>query len=298
MLPLPDRLLQNAIDIHCHCFPEFSLDARNRLEDMETVKAAASVGMQGIVFKSHLWPTMANVYNLQKYAPSDFRVWGGIVLNPSSGGISVWGVEAAVKQGAAIVWMPTWGAKNDIQRGGFSRFVFSQIPSLVRHLPEGISILDSSGELKSETNEVLELAKEMNFAIGTGHLSIEESLALAKKAKELGINKLFCNHPDNRTIGASINEIKQLSEMGVYIELCFLNTLPMVQQKHPREKVEIIKEIGPEKCIISTDTFYSWVPPEPEIMRMNIACFLELGLKEDEIKIMVQYNPSKLLGIL
>jgi hypothetical protein len=297
MTQLADSLLQNAIDIHCHCYPEFSLESKTRLEDAETISAAAAAGMRGIVFKSHLWPTMANAYNLRKNAPEGFHVWGGIVLNPSSGGLSVWAVEAAVRQGAAIVWMPTWGSKNDMEKGGFSRFVSSHITSLTNHMPAGITIFDDSGQVKKEVTEILHLAKEMNFVISTGHLSRDESFALARMAKEIGFQKLIFNHPDNRTIGATLPDLKLMAELGAYIEICFLSTLPLEQHKHPREKAELIKGVGPQHCVISTDTFYSWVPPAPELLRMSIACYLELGIKEDDIRTMVQRNPAKLLGL-
>jgi len=52
-----DELLQNAIDVHCHSYPEISLDLRMRVEDSEAVRIAQGMGMRGIVFKSHFWPT-------------------------------------------------------------------------------------------------------------------------------------------------------------------------------------------------------------------------------------------------
>ena len=61
--------------------------------------------------------------------------------------------------------------------------------------------------------------------------------------------------------------------------------------------VNLIKEMGADRCILTTDLFYDWVPPEPEIIRMGIANLLESGIAEDVMRIMVQYTPAKLLGL-
>jgi predicted TIM-barrel fold metal-dependent hydrolase len=71
----------------------------------------------------------------------------------------------------------------------------------------------------------------------------------------------------------------------------------LLQDKHPRDTVNLIKEIGADRCILTTDSFFDWVPPEPEIMRMAIATYLELGISEEEMRMMVQRNPAVLLGL-
>jgi hypothetical protein len=63
---LGDELLVNAIDIHYHCYPEFTLEAKKRMEDLDWIHLASKMGMKGAVLKSYFWPTMTNVYYLQK----------------------------------------------------------------------------------------------------------------------------------------------------------------------------------------------------------------------------------------
>ena len=91
--------------------------------------------------------------------------------------------------------------------------------------------------------------------------------------------------------------MKEIIALGAYVELCFLGTLPLIQRKHPRDMVNLIRQIGANQCILTTDSFHDWPPPVPEIMRMCIASLLELGISEHEMKMMVQRNPAKLLGI-
>ena len=64
-----DDLIKGAWDLHCHCYPELSLEHRARQDDVEMVSAIASRGMAGVVLKSHLWPTPARACYLQRHVP-------------------------------------------------------------------------------------------------------------------------------------------------------------------------------------------------------------------------------------
>ena len=52
-MELEDRLLQGAIDLHAHAFPEFSLKMRGRVHAIEWAEIARAAGMRAIVMKSH-----------------------------------------------------------------------------------------------------------------------------------------------------------------------------------------------------------------------------------------------------
>jgi hypothetical protein len=296
MKTLADELLANAIDMHCHCYPEFSLKSMKRMEDLEWITLAARMGMRGAVLKSHFWPTMTNVYYLQKQIPEGFKLFSSITLNVNCGGLVPWAVEAAASLGAKVVWMPTWSSKNDQKLKSMSKMIKKFVPSLESYEFEGLSVLDSQG-LIPEAKKILQLAKDLDLVLFTGHLSAGEGVELARQAKEIGFKKLVFGHPDNPSIKASVEEMKEVSRWGAYVEFCFLGTLPLIQRKHPRDMVNLIREVGADRCILTTDSFYDWVPPEPEIMRMGIANLLELGISAEEMKLMVQDNPSKLLGI-
>jgi Tat protein secretion system quality control protein TatD with DNase activity len=294
---LADELMNNAIDMHCHIYPEFTLDAKKRMEDVEWINLASQMGMRGAVLKSHFWPTMTNVYFLQKQIPEGFKLFSSITLNLSSGGVNAWAVEAAAKQGAKVIFMPTWSSKNDQELKSVSRIIKKYISSLENYKFEGVSILDSNG-LIPEAKKILQIAKEMDLVLCTGHISPSESLELARQAKNIGFQKLIFSHPDNPSVKATIQEMKEAIRLGAYVEFCFLGTLPLIQRKHPRDMVSLIREIGAEHCVLSTDSFYDWVPPEPEIMRMGIANLLELGVSKEEMKLMVQDNQVKLLDLV
>ena len=295
---LADELLNNAIDMHCHCYPEFSLDSMKRMEDLEWMTLAARMGMRGAVLKSHFWPTMSNVYYLQKQVPEGFKVFSSITLNVNCGGVVAYAAEAAASLGAKAVWMPTWSSKNNQRlKWGMSEMIKKLVPSIEHYAFEGLSVLDAEGKLVREAREIIEVSKDKDLVLFTGHLSAAESVEMARQAKAIGFKKLVFGHPDSHSINASVEQMKEFAGTGGYVEFCFLGTLSLLQDKHPRDMFKLIKEVGPDRCILSTDSFFDWVPPAPEIMRMAIANLLQLGITKEEMRMMVQRNPAVLLDL-
>lgn len=298
MISKPDQLLEGAIDLHCHGYPEISFDVKMRVEDLEAAQLAAQAGMKGFVLKSHMWPTIGRVYQM-KDKIEGVEVWSSITLNTSSGGLSPWVTESALKQGVKVIWMPTWSAKNDLQRGGFSRLLKPWLSTLNQIEPEtdGLTVLNDSGEIDGKVKEILALAKDYDVAIFTGHISPEEALAIAREAKKMGFKKLLFSHPDSNAVGATMEHVKEMAKMGFFIETTFLGLLPAFWRISVKEVCQRIREVGAERWVLSTDTFFEWTSPPSEMMRMFIGSMLAGGMSEDEIKTMVQRNPGELLNV-
>jgi hypothetical protein len=296
MITEADRLLEGSIDTHCHGYPEISFDVKMRMEDLEAFRLAAQAKMKGIVLKSHMWPTMGRLYQM-KDKIEGIEVWSSITLNTCSGGFSPWVTESALKQGAKVIWLPTWSARNDIQRGGFSRLMKSWLPTLSRITPEdGLSVFNPSGELDQNVKEILALAKDYDVAIFTGHISPEESLAVAREAKKMGFKKLLMSHPDSNAVGATTEHVKEMAGMGFFIETTFLGLLPAFWRISLKEICQKIRDVGAKRWVLSTDTFFEWTAPPSEMMRMFIGSALSAGMTADEVDLMVRKNPSELLN--
>lgn len=267
-----------------------------RVEDLEAFRLAAQAKMKGIVLKSHMWPTIGRVYQM-KDKIEGIEVWSSITLNTSSGGFSPWVAESALKQGVKVIWLPTWSARNDIQRGGFSRLMKPWLPTLNRITPEeGLSVFNQSGELDQNVKEILALAKDYDVAIFTGHISPEESLAVAREAKKMGFKKLLMSHPDSNAVGATMEHVKEMAGMGFFIETTFLGLLPAFWRISLKEICQRIRDVGAKRWVLSTDTFFEWSAPPSEMMRMFIASTLSAGMTADEVDLMVRKNPSELLN--
>lgn len=284
-------LLQGAIDMHCHGYPEITLGVKARLNDVETLELAHNMGMRGIVFKSQMWPNIGQVYHLRQRVP-DVESFSSITLNSVVGGLSPWVVEAAARQGAKVVWLPTWSSIHKLGQDGFSKFMKTWFPSMV--FEPGLSCVDSSGKLTAEVQTIIKLAKNMDLVLCTGHIHPNESLAIAQEAERIDFNRLVFTHPLSGSVGATLEKTKEMTKRGAYAELIALN---IFYGNALDRMLEFITELGAEHCILSTDAFMEWIPPGPEFLRMFIGRLLISGIDEASITKMVRDNPAKLLGL-
>jgi hypothetical protein len=294
-----DMLLRGAIDMHAHGYPQFTLNMPPRVNNLEWAKAAAEAGMAGFVIKSHMWPTAAEAYLINKTEPG-VRAFGSITLNYTVGGISPFAVQTAAESGAKVVFMPTWCSKNDFQKGAHyidrMRPFVTCVDETVKNMP-GLSVLDDDGALTPETLAVVKLCKQYGLVLATGHISIEESLSLCKAAAAEGV-KFVLTHPLNTPlIGATIDQMKEVADMGGFIEHVFIGCMPMHQRMDPKRIAEAIEAVGYEHCTMASDAIEAWNPPPPEVLRMFIASMLALGVGEEDIYQMTHVNPAYLMDM-
>lgn len=292
-----DDLIRGAFDVHVHGYPEIAFDVRTRGDDLEIARSFHESGMKGFVLKSHIWPTVGRVYHLTKVFP-DLVILPSITLNNTSGGINPISVESAARQGARVVFMPTWSAENDLRNGGFGAYMKRYLPSAAGLVPEqGISLLKRGFSLRPEVCEVLEVAREHNLIIATGHISPRESLALMKEVNRIGAGPVIFSHPYSRSVGASTESMKQMADLGAYVEICALGLMPAFQSLRPADVVRIVSEIGMERCLLSTDFFFEWAPPAPEMLRMVVGTLLAKGLNQPQLARLICENPCSLFRI-
>ena len=275
-----DRILEGALDIHVHFGPDPKVE--RRAGAVEIALQARDLGMQGLVLKSHEYPTHPVAATTSDLI-NDITVLGGIALDEEVGGLNVSAVKATANMGGRIVWMPTYSAKADRETKG---------------LDGGITLLDSSGSLVPEVHSILEVIKSHDMVLATGHISTAESKALVSEARNMGIERVVVTHGTTMSFwtGMTVEDMKELAGMGAYIEHCLHVVMPTTHRLDPKDPAKTIKEIGPEKCILSTDFGQDFHPMPGEGMRMGIATMLRSGLEEVEVGMLVKDNPSRLMG--
>jgi hypothetical protein len=294
-----DRILEGALDIHAHGYPEFTLGMPPRVTNLEWVSLAAQSRMRGFVMKSHVWPTTAAAHMLRDIQP-DLEVFASITLNPPVGGLSPVSVEMAAQMGAKVAWMPTWSArqetpKHSIYLERMRPWIRSLDPKQVQG-EQSLSILDEKGDLVPEVLQILEICSEHGVTVASGHLPSRASLVLCRQASEMGV-RFVMTHPLSGSVGASIDEQLEIVAHGGMIEHVLIGCMPMHQRADPRNIVEAIEAVGPEHCIMASDAIEAWNPPAPEVLRMFIASMLALGVKEDAVHLMTHDNPASALGL-
>jgi hypothetical protein len=102
--------------------------------------------------------------------------------------------------------------------------------------------------------------------------------------------------PGNKSV---LDEMKQLRDLGVYVGTYCQPMIPSLYQPvaDPMETIRTIKEIGPDRCIIGSDFSQVLHMDAIDGMRVFIRALLGFGIKPDEVKVMLQDNPAKLMWL-
>jgi hypothetical protein len=290
--------LTGAYDLHLHTAP--SLFPRLG-DDKAIAEHALSMGLAGIILKSHHGSTVARAYTTQKALNDEIKVFGSIVLNSYVGGINPDAVEVALKLGAKTVWMPTIeAAYHGKKHGGTGAFDVQKpkngFSAKNSNPPKGITILDENGKLIPQLKDVLSLIKEYDVSLGTGHLSPEEIFALVKSARAIGIKKIQLTHPFFKVPDLTLNQTKELVEMGVYAEFAYCSVSPMWDYTTIAKVSEAIKTVGAKNTILVSDGGQTHNPMPAESLRIFAQCMYESGISQEQINMMIKENPAYLMG--
>jgi hypothetical protein len=273
------EVLKDVIDIHIHAAPDVF---PRRLDEIEVVRQARSVGMGGVLLKSHHALTSDRAWLISKIE-SGIGVYGALVLNyPSAGGLNAEAVDTAIKLGAREIFMPTVSAANHLQHEG-------------KDPAKGIKATTSKGELRPEVFPILDLVAKADVILATGHLSVSESEVLIDEASQKGVKKILVTHPEWRLIAMPVEVQRRLVEKGAIMEHCLYATTQLGGSLNPEEIAKQIKSVGAENCIMSTD-FGQKVNPLPiDGMVSYIELMRKHGISSEAIDVMTKENPKKIL---
>ena len=86
-------------------------------------------------------------------------------------------------------------------------------------------MLDDRGRILPEVVRVMELCAEADIIFASGHSSPQESLILARKAKEVGVRKFVVTHVNSLIWKLTRDQIRQAVELGAFVEYCYLPRL-------------------------------------------------------------------------
>jgi len=282
------EILKGAIDVHVHSAP--SHFPRN-VNDIQAATEALKVGMKAIVIKNHRESTVGRA-QIVKEVVKGIEVFGGIVLNYQFGFNPV-AVRFAIELGAKIIWMPTIDAKKYLQNPTIEMFR----SSLLTDKP-GLTIFDEKGEILPEIDEILDIIGKRDVILGTGHLSFKEQVKLIERAREFGVKKILVQHPTIDFLNFSIDEMRELSSMGAYLEHDYVVCTPLVKSPvNPRHFANIIAETDPKHSVLATDGGAKINPKPVEMLSKYLRELYEYSISKREIREMTCDNPSWLLNL-
>lgn len=276
-----DKILHGAYDLHMHAAPS---PFHRLMDDFELLQAADAAGMAGILLKSHYESTAARAALVNAHAHTAAKAYGAVVLNWPVGGLNPYAVCNALERGARIVFMPTRDAANSLRSGDMPGDFFSR---------PGITVVGENGRLKPEVYEIMDAVKAHGAALATGHIYARESVLLCREGCARGV-KMVLTHPEfsrTRIDGATQ---KELADLGALIEKCWYNIAE--GEVAAAEMAAHIKEVGAERCFMTTDRGQRGRETPVEGMKRFIAAMLENGLREDAVFAMTHAVPERVAG--
>ncbi len=285
-----EDIIKNAVDLHLHIGPEVI----PRKFTVESLVKQESGKIAGIALKNHFYPTISMIKTIKQ---DSIKLIGSIVLNNYVGGLNpdvIYG-SSDISEFPIIVWFPTIHAKNFLEKSEF------EIPPEWVNNPNFKSRKSSeitpvkvieNDKITEQTKKVLEAIKNTNSILATGHLTWQEAEILATESLKMGI-KTILTHPIYQRINMPIEVQKKLTDLGAYSERCF--SMYSID-KIPIEKIASqIKELGAEKCIISSDVGQAFSKPPSEALEEFTTLLHDQGISKEELKIMLVDNPNKLI---
>jgi hypothetical protein len=323
-LELSKELLEGAIDIHVHAGPHISSSPR-RVDPVQAAIQARDAGMRAIVFMDVFEMSNGTAWLVNRVVP-DFRTYGGLILNTVYGGMNPRAVKTAIHYGDGAKYVSFGAHSTFFQASREGRIVEGRFVPLGELYPrfkaeelDRCIRIPIDGAPGLELDEILRLiAENPQIYMITGHVSPEEAVRLVDLAGEYGIGRVVVSSAVAKI--ASLDQLRYMAEMGAFIEYTLAaythtTSIPKthyyVEREYAsidegmsggpgggiREAAEQIKELGADRCVMATD-FGVYTLPEPvEGLREFIACLLDLGMPQGDIRKLVKTNPEKILRL-
>jgi hypothetical protein len=274
--------LTGVIDIHAHCDPDSMPRA---IDAIDLAKLAKARGMRGLVLKNHYESTAALAYVVRKEVPG-IEVFGGIDLNLTVGGLNPAAVErmAMLKGGyGKVVWFPTFDNENAVKVDKSNR------PFIV---------ISKNGQLVPEAVAVIAMAKKYNLTLETGHSSATDGLLIVHEAHKQGVEHIVVTHAMANPVFMTIPQMKEAVADGALLEFVNNATRGVNKSVSMEQYVEAIRAIGPEHCILATDSGgLGGAPLHPDAMAAIMGAMLNAGFSQADVDMMAKTNPAHALGL-
>lgn len=277
-------LLDGAIDTHIHSGPD-AYNARC-YDELELATQACEVGMRAVIFKCHSTPSSRSAYIVQKvvncwaeeHNKKKIDVFGGVVLNYSVGGLNPEAVSVSYRVGGKVVWLPNMDASFHHRLMG---------------TPGGIEVLDENDRIVPPLREIFAMIAEGDMVLSICHQSTKERFILIDEARKAAIKRIEVIHPHQTIAKMTIDQMKIAADKGAYLTFCPLNFRP--QEWSWDEFMQVIKVVGVDHMIGSTDCGHFAYPRPVETMRVLITEMLMRGIPDKDVEKIVKTNAGNLL---
>ena len=291
--------LEGAIDCHIHACPH--INGRS-INVFEAVRQAHAAGMRAIGLMDNF--AISSGYAalaMQELGHLGVEVFGGIIMQPICGGITMEAARSALKlgygpgTGSRYISLPThhtrYVAEREGRTGAYLETVF-QIPA--------------SGKIPDPVPEIMDLCAANDVVFDCGHVSGREAVLLCEAGKRRGVKRLRTH-----ATRYADDELRAITAAGGYCEFSFFVLTHATQvglthvdsEKHSSSGTTIqvmaqkIRAATPAHSIVSTDCGVFVLPPPVEGFREFLLLLESEGFTAAELRVMTTSNPAALFNI-
>ncbi len=299
------HLLIGAVDGHVHACPH--LNGRS-LDVFDAVEQAAAAGMRAIGLMDNFCSSVGYAaLARRRLGHLGVEVFGGVILEPQVGGLSVDVVRAALGVG-----YPESDGKHPADGARFVSLPTHHTRAVARAERRDAAYVESClaipvrGPLPDPLPAILDLVAAHDVVLNTGHLTAAETVRLVELAAARGVTRVLCpaNHftPD---------DVRALTALGACAEFSFFFVTHAAQvglthvdaEKHQVEPVtiprlvELIAAAPVDRVVLSGDCGVSVLPPPVEGLREFLWALLLSGVAEATLRRAVGDNPARLFRL-
>lgn len=289
-------LVHGAYDLHVHTGPDL---LPRSASDLDLAYRFRERGLAGFVIKSHYVPSAPRAALVRSLVP-EVHVLGAITLNAAVGGMNTVAVEIAAREGARIVWMPTFDGANEMSGHaalppGTKQPQWARLQQELREQGvrnEPVRVVDENGRVLPAVRSVLRSIAKHDLALATGHLGRDEIFAVIEAALAEGVRHIIITHPEYPSQNLSAEDQAALARQGAFLERCFA---PPYSGKVSWERLFAnMRAVGPEHSFLSTDLGQPDNPPIEDGLPLMVDQLLGAGFSEEEIYTMAVTNTVRL----
>jgi Family of unknown function (DUF6282) len=299
--PPSDRgreLVRGAYDLHVHVGPDVPTRV---IDDIDLAQRCLELGLAGFGLKSHYTSTAERARVVSKSVPG-VRVIGTLTLNRAVGGMNPIAVEIAAREGARIVWLPTFDSPAETAgrvepQPGVHVPIWAKLQHELRAMGMDVGavrVRGDDGALLPETRQVLETIARHGLVLATGHLGRDDAFAVVDAAVGAGVERVVITHPEFPSQDYSIDDQVALADKGCLFDRCL--STPLSGKTTWDHVIDGIRAVGLERNVFSSDFGNPDYPPVEDGLAMWAETLLEAGFAEDEVRTMIVDGSRRLAG--
>ncbi len=290
-----DAILKGGIDPHVHSGPSI---APRGIDHLDLVRQMSEAGFAAVVTKDHDYAGVATAALITKHYPElHTKIFSGIALNNTVGGINPYAVEHTAAMGGKIVWMPTLAAENHLRWEKTASFAHPASTQKMRP-PAPVPVLDANKKVLDSVKDVLDVIAKTGMVLASGHLHVSETWLVFEEAQRRGVKGLIFTHPED-IVDASLNDVRGIAAMGAMVEhsLAFFLDGSKFKTRSADDLRQQIEAAGVDSTILCSDLGQAGVFSPLEGFRIGAALCMDLGYKDEDIHKMVSSNAARVLGL-